>query len=460
MIKRFSIQIIIRVLFLLGTCLLLAYFYAKGFWFSLSGAAILLIIQVYILNEYVNDTNHSLSKFLEALKSEDYSAYFSPSSKGNSFTELYRDFNTIISIHKKNKIEKDAQHKHFQQILEYIQLGVISINQQDLHKAKSLNEILFFNTAAGEILGQPKHKYWHRVERQIPWFAQEIRKLSEGGKQLLEVEINGTHKQLSLNVIKVRFMDKPNLIISFQDIHAEIEQKEIEAWHNVIRVLAHEMLNSFTPVSSLASTIKDMTEDEEGSLIPLKHIDQESIRDINLAASTINKRSKGLMEFVNDYRTISQVPIPKITTVNVREFMEGIYRLMKPSLKEHAITLIPAKIPPRAMLAMDEKMIEQVMINLIGNSIHALSHKADRFIRFHYEIRPHQHVISIEDNGIGISPEILPQVFIPFFTTRKNGSGIGLSLSKNIMKQHKGNLLINSEQGKFTHISLVFVQGD
>ncbi|MEM8889805.1 MAG: ATP-binding protein [Bacteroidota bacterium] len=460
MIKRFSIQIIIRVLLLLASCLVLAYFYSSDYWFSLAGLMILIAIQVYTLNDYVNDTNHSLSKFLDALKSEDYSVYFSPSSKGSSFTELYRDFNTIISIYKKNKVEKDAQHKHFQQILEYIRLGVISINQEDLEEEQSIHEILFFNTAAGEILGQPKHKYWHRLERQVPWFGREIRNLKEGGKKLLDLEMGGERKQLSLNVIKVRFMEKSNLIISFQDINSEIEQKEIEAWHNVIRVLAHEMMNSFTPVSSLASTIKSMTENGNGKLIPMDHIDEEAIRDINRAASTINKRSDGLMEFVNDYRTISQVPVPKIEAVNVKEFLEGIYFLMKPSLKEHSISLIPAKVPPRATLYIDEKMIEQVLINLIGNSVHALSHKADRCIKFSYELKPGQSILTIEDNGKGIPDEILKQVFIPFFTTRKDGSGIGLSLSKTIMRQHKGHLLINSEEGQYTQISLVFNNPD
>ncbi len=456
MIKKFSIQIIIRVLLLLGTCLLLAFFYEKDFWFSLAGAAILIIIQGYTLHEYVNETNYSLSKFLEALKGEDYSVYFSPTSKGNSFTDLYRDFNTIIEIYKKNKIEKEAQHKHFQQILEYIPLGVISIHEEDLNQEQSLNEVLFFNTAAGNILGQPKHKYWHRIERQIPWFGEVIRTLSAGGQRLLELEVNGESKQLSLHIIKVRFMDKPNLIISFQDIHSEIEQKEIEAWHNVIRVLAHEMMNSFTPVSSLAATIQSMTENGKGKIIPLNKINAESIRDINLAASTINKRSQGLMEFVQDYRTLSHVPKPKITSINVHEFLENIYRLLKPELNQHSVTLIPAKVPAKAQIQIDEKMIEQVMINLVSNSIHALSQQADRYIKFQFELKAHQSILSVEDNGRGIPHEILKQVFIPFFTTRKHGSGIGLSLSKNIMKQHKGNLLVQSKEGEFTQISLVF----
>ncbi|MEL6625614.1 MAG: ATP-binding protein [Bacteroidota bacterium] len=454
MIKRFSIQLIIRVLLLLASSFALTWVIQQAYWFSVAAVLSLMVWQVYALNRYVNETNYSLSKFLEALKGEDYSVYFSPSAKGSSFAELYRDFNAIIGIYKKNKTEKEAQHKHFQQILEQIQLGVISIQLEDLEETQSPNEILFFNRAAGEILGQPRHKYWHRLERQLPWLGKEIRDLSAGGRRLVEWNVGGDRKQLSLDIVYAKFLGQANLIISFQDINMEIEQKEIEAWHNIIRVLAHEMLNSFTPVRSLASTIKLLTEDEQGAL--QTEIDHESLNDINLAASTIHKRSAGLMEFVNDYRAISQVPVPRIQSINVRDFLENIYRLMKPELDSHQIEWIPAQVPPRSLLSIDGKLIEQVLINLIGNSIHALEGRDAPYIRLHFELRSDQAVISVEDNGKGVPKEIMRQIFVPFFTTRKNGSGIGLSLSKSIMRQHKGQLIVHSEEGKFTMMSLVF----
>ncbi len=419
----------------------------------------LIIFQAYSLIRYVNETNYSLTKFLEALKTEDHSVYFSASKKGKSFANLFRDFNTIIAIFKRNKIEKDAQHKHFQQILEQINLGIISINKGDLTNVDTKNEILFFNRAAANILNQPRHKYWHRLARQLPWFEAEIKLLKEGGKTLLKVEVNSKSKQLSLNVINVIFLDTPYLIISFQDIHSEIEQKEIEAWHNVIRVLAHEMLNSFTPVSSLASTIKTMIETGNGHVIGHDKITDESIRDINLAATTINKRSEGLMEFVNDYRTISNVPIPKLQKTNVKLFLERIYILMRAPLDEAGILFEPANVPSKASVLMDEKLIEQVFINLISNSIHALTNENATKIIFGFEIKSDQTILSIEDNGPGISDDILNQIFIPFFTTRKNGSGIGLSLSKSIMRKHQGQLLVNSKIGS-TVFQLVFNKVD
>lgn len=456
MIKRFSVQLIIRILLLLASCLLVAYLFGKGYWFSLAGMSGLIIFQVFTLYRYVNDTNYSLSKFLEALKSEDYSTYFSPGSKGHSFTDLYRDFNTIIGIYKKNKLEKEAQHKHFQQILEHVPLGIISIHQKDLEDEETQKEILFFNASAGNILQQARHKYWNRLERQLPWFGEAVRKLANGGKRLLEVDMGGDRKQLSLNVIKVRFIDHSRLIVSFQDINSEIEQKEIEAWNNVIRVLSHEMMNSFTPVSSLATTIKSMTEDDQGLVLPKEEMDGETIEDINMAATTIHKRSKGLMEFVNDYRLISQVPQPKLEVVGIQEFLTGIHALMKAEIGSRNIDFQLGDIPSRAVLQMDPRMIEQVLINLVGNSIHALHEQENPMIKIDYEEKLSSGSITVEDNGHGIPKEIQRQIFVPFFTTRKKGSGIGLSLSKSIMRQHQGHILLNSEKGKGARISLVF----
>jgi nitrogen fixation/metabolism regulation signal transduction histidine kinase len=459
LIKRFTIQIIIRTTVLAVTCLLLAIFINQHFWFTAAGLAVLIVMQILSLIRYVNETNYSLSKFLNALKSEDHTVYFSASKKGKSFAAIFRDFNTIIGIFKRNKIEKEAQYKHFKQILEHVNLGIISIRKDDLDEEQSENEILFLNRAASEILDQPRHKYWHRFARQIPWFAHEVNLLSNGGKKLLEMGKETQQKQLSLEVVNIHFLEIPYLIITFQDIHSEIEQKEMEAWHNVIRVLAHEMLNSFTPVSSLAATIKSMTENDENETLKMADIDDEIITDVNLAAATIKKRSDGLLDFVKDYRTISNVPVPKIKNVNIKDFLQSIERLMSSVLEEKGIPLKIGLVPSKATLQFDSKLIEQIFINIIGNSIHALKKKENPLISINCEVRDLQTIIFVTDNGKGISDDILKQIFIPFFTTRKDGSGIGLSLSKNIMKQHNGQLLVNSEEGIYTTFSLVFPNG-
>ncbi len=456
MIKRFTIQVVVRILVILVCCVAMSFFITNRQWFTSSGFFLLIVIQVVYLIKYVNNTNYSLVRFLNALKSEDYSVYFSPSKKGDSFAKVFEDFNLIIKLFKNNKIEKEAQFKYFKYILEHVSLGIISIKKEDLFKEHSDEEILFLNKAASNILQQPQHKYWHRLAAHIPWLDKEIKKLQSGGKTLIDIGDETQKKQLSLEVIEVSILNVPYLIITFQDIRSEIEQKEIEAWHNVIRILAHEMLNSFTPVSSLASTIKSLTEDDEGNKIGAGSLDDEDIQDINMAASTIKKRSDGLLAFVKDYRTISNVPVPQLKQLNIKEFLLTIELLMRPLIEEAKINLKILPIPANASVNADSKLIEQVLINLINNSIYALKGIENPIISLSCIVESDKTIIIVNDNGKGIEDEIMNQIFIPFYTTKKEGSGIGLSLSKNILKKHGGNLLVNSELGKYTTFSLIF----
>jgi len=456
MIKRFTIQVTARIFIILFFCVLFSYFLLKNIWFSSAGIAVLIILQVFFLIRYVNNTNYSLVKFLDALKTEDYSVYFSPSKKGDSFAKVYDDFNLIIKMFKRNKIEKEAQYKYFKHILEHVNLGIISIKKEDLYKKQADSEILFLNRAACDILQQPQHKYWHRIASHLPWFENEIKALSNGGKSLVDFGDDIERKQLSLEVLEIRLLNAPYLIIAFQDIRSEIEQKEIEAWHNVIKILAHEMLNSFTPVSSLASTIKTLTESNNNDLVKLNDLDEEDIHDINMAATTIKRRSDGLLDFVKDYRTISNVPIPKLESVNVKSFLSEIHLLMSKAVLKAGVNISLLPIPANAMVKMDKKLIEQVMINLINNSTYALQEIKDPLIKLSCKVDQNKTVIIVSDNGKGIEEKIMNQIFIPFYTTKKHGSGIGLSLSKNILKKHGGNLLVSSEVGVNTTFSLIF----
>ena len=242
MIKRFTIQIVLRIFAIIVFCVILAFILIKNLWFSAAGMISLIAIQTYFLIRYVNNTNYSLVKFLDALKNEDYSVYFSPLKKGDSFEKVFDDFNLIIKIFKHNKIEKEAQYTYFKYILEHVNLGIISIKKDDLFNDISASEILFLNKAACNILQQPKHKYWHRMANHVPWLVTEIKKIADGGKILVDFGDETERKQLSLEVVDLELLNAPYLIITFQDIRSEIEQKETEAWHNVIRILAHEML--------------------------------------------------------------------------------------------------------------------------------------------------------------------------------------------------------------------------
>ena len=456
MIKKFTLQVTLRIFSILLFCVILSYFILKGIWFSMIGILVLILIQVYFLIRYVNNTNYALVKFMDALKTEDYSVYFSPTKKGDSFVKVYNDFNFIIKKFKRNKIEKEAQYKYFKYILEHVNLGIISIRRDDLYDKQSNQEILFLNKAACRILHQPQHKYWHRLASHVPWLAEEVKNLSNGGKTLVDFGDEIQRKQLSLEVLEIKLLKSPYLIITFQDIRSEIEQKEIEAWHNVIRILAHEMLNSFTPVSSLASTIKTLTETNEGEIETENPLDKEDLHDINTAATTIKKRSDGLLAFVKDYRKISNVPVPILKKISVKQFLSEIVLLMKSIAEDAHVEILLNPIPSNASVLADSKLIEQVVINLINNSLYALKGCKDPTITISCKVENENTFIIVSDNGMGIEEKIMNQIFIPFYTTKKEGSGIGLSLSKSILKKHGGNLLVSSEIGKFTTFSLVF----
>ena len=209
MIKRFTLQVVLRILAIVVFCVALSMLLMKGLWFSTLLVGMLIILQVYFLIRYVNNTNYALVKFMDALKNEDFSVYFSPSKKGDSFAKVYDDFNLIIRLFKRNKIEKEAQYKYFNYLLEHVNLGIISIRKEDLDGNNSEDEILFLNQAACTILKQPQHRYWHRLAKNVPWLVAEIKKINDGGKVLVEIGIKYGNRLYNPIVIVWAFLSKP-----------------------------------------------------------------------------------------------------------------------------------------------------------------------------------------------------------------------------------------------------------
>ena len=221
MIKRFTLQVTIRIFFILLFCVIFSYFILKNLWFTTLGISLIIMLQVLFLIRYVNHTNYSLVKFLNALKTQDYSVYFSPSKKGDSFVKVYDDFNYIIKLFEKNKIEKEAQYTYFKYILEHVNLGIISIKKEDLFEEHSSNEILFLNKAACTILEQPEHIYWHRISNQVPWFVSEIKKIADGGKVLVDFGD------------ELEYLPSKERAEYVRTIEREIYEKEAEWWRTL-----------------------------------------------------------------------------------------------------------------------------------------------------------------------------------------------------------------------------------
>ena len=428
---------VVRILGILITLVLLSVFYfildRNQLIFNFTVGISILIFLISNLIIYVTRTNRELAKFLMSIKYSDFSVYYSSQHKKSYIGDLHHAFNEIIDSFKEIKIEKELQLQFLSLIVEQINVGLIALNGK--------KEVILMNSAAENILEVKKPKTWNQLAAKISAFTTEVDKLSLGGKKLIELGDN--KKQLSLNVNNSILLDENHIIISFQDIKNEIEQKEAEAWIRLIRILNHEIMNSVTPISSLTETILMILGKDENK-VNIEDLNTEQIRDVIRSVKTIQNRSDGLFDFVTEYRKLTKIPYPKIEVVQVTELLQNAEQLWKPELIKHQIEFNFKNVGGGLIIHADPHLIEQVLINLIKNSIQALENIQNPKISVSAYDTNGQVKIEVEDNGKGIPKKIINDIFVPFFTTKEKGSGIGLSLSRQIMRMHGGNISVKS----------------
>lgn len=446
---RFHLRVLLRVGLLLANAFLLAYVLLElRLWFTSASLLFLALLQGMELGRYVTRTNRELTKFIQAIQYADYSVRFPTGNAGNSFSELYTTFNEVLDLFKKVRVEKEAQYQLFKHLLEQIPIGLITV--------KDDGEITLMNQAAMDLLGTPNPKTFDRLRKRVPDMLLRVDDLRQGGRRLVEVEVNGSPREFSIDVTPLQLLGKSYTTIAFQDIRDEIEQKEVDAWHKLIRILAHEIMNSITPVTSLTGTMKSLLTNEEGK--PRKHgeLDDEVIEDVIMALNTIHRRSLGMLEFVEDYRKLTKLPAPDLATIRAVELFDHVLGLWKAALAERGIVPRVHVSNKKLLVRCDAKLIEQVLINLITNAIYALRDTENPVLRFSADQEQGKVVIRVSDNGMGIDKDKMDNIFIPFYTTKNEGTGIGLSLSKNIMRLHNGSIHVRSSPGTETVFELRF----
>lgn len=416
-------------------------------WFTITGVSLILLISVISLYYYINQIREDIKRFILAVKTRDHTLNFKNKATKGSFPELYESFNEIIQIHKDIQLEQDAIFQLIKTILEQVPVGVIVVKRES--GTNRNEEISFFNQAASSLLNVPAYRYWHRFEEHLPIFTAEINKIRNGGKRFLEIKLQEKLIQLSIEVIPINLYGTNHLIISFQNIKDEIELKETEAWNRLIGVISHEILNSITPISSLSDTVNQMITNKTT-------LNTEDLEDLKPALQTIKRRSEGLLDFVKDYRLIAELPTPNTEQYSIGEVFQHIKVLMQPMVSAKHIQFQVLQTASKISLQLDFKLIEQALINLITNSIYALEETEKPIINITYRLIHNKVYIDVTDNGKGIEKEDLEKIFVPFYTTRKNGSGIGLTITRNIMKMHQGSLEVNSIPKMETRFSLVF----
>ncbi|MDH5380763.1 MAG: ATP-binding protein [Cyclobacteriaceae bacterium] len=408
---------------------------------------LLLIIQVYELNYFVSQTNRKLIGFLESIRYSDFITGFSSGNElGSSFKELNFAFNDVLEAFRKARSEKEEHLQYLNIVVEHINVGVLSFDEE--------GNVGLMNAASKKLIGLKNLRNIEELIENNSRLYKVFFDLPTGKSALFKTNED---TQLSINATEVRLAGRLYKLLAIQNIQPELQKKELEAWQNLTKILRHEIMNSITPISSLTSTMKDilaleLEKREDHYVMP-----EETASDLQEGLITIADRSKGLIGFINAFRDYTSIPLPNIREISVQKLFENVFFLMKTDLKNKSIHITQHINPPELCINADEEQIQQVLINIIKNSSEAFENIKNPQIEVFAEKSEQGNVeIRVRDNGKGIIREALEKIFIPFYTTKKTGSGVGLAWSRQIMQLHHGTISVESEPDKYTQFTIKF----
>lgn len=450
--NNYRVNILIRISLITITVFILANLvYNHPFTISQIIVAILLGAQIVSLFKYLDRVHDETIAFLNSIQYDEYNPGFKNRSD-SSLAFLYQEFDNLLKKMREIRAEKDEQYYYLKNIVKHLGIGLITFDQE--------GKIQIVNTTAKRFFNVKDIKNIKELQTLSPILVESFFRLKTGGSDLIKLEKNGEIVQLSIYAIELTLKGEAFKLISLQNIQSELEEKEMEAWQNLIRVLTHEIMNSVTPISSLAASVEQelIGYINVNEIDDKHHIDQEEMEDIYTAVQTIQRRSEGLIRFVSDFRNLTKIPIPKIGRVLIKDLFNRVKVLLRNDFKSSNINLLINLSSDDLTISADQELIEQVLINLLKNAIQALEEKeGEKTIELSsYVENKRRVIIKVKDNGAGIEEEALDKIFIPFFTTKKQGSGIGLSLSKQIMRQHKANISVKSTLEEGTEFILKF----
>lgn len=408
--------------------------------------SMIIIGQLIELFRFTSQTNRKLTRFLESVKYSDFISGFTADNKlGSSFRDLNAKFNEVLEAFRKARSEKEEHWQYLNTVVQQVRTGILSFDTE--------GNIQLINANAKRFMGTQSIKNIEQLKEKKPKLLQAIKEVEPGKSTLYKADQDFL---LTIQATELRIRGNTMKLLTLQNIQTELQQQEIEAWQNLTRVLRHEIMNSITPISSLTSTLREILDHDMVQKNSHYELKTEGAEDLREGLSTIENRSKGLIKFIDAYREYTSLPQPKIKTVLVKELIEKVAQLMKPEIRKTTIEFRYTCDSDYLTIQADEEMIEQVLINLIKNSIEALGDVQDGKIDLIGKYSGSVVLIEVVDNGSGIIKEALSRVFVPFFTTKKTGSGIGLSLSRQIMQMHDGSLSVESEPGVKTIFRLKF----
>ena len=418
------------------------------------GPAILAVLLIgaaitvgYNLFHYVNDTNRRLARFFESVRYSDFAIRFaSGKERGDSFEAVNRQFNEVLEAFRQTRAEKEANLLFMNTIVQHLGTGVLAFDAQ--------NGVLLSNNAAFQLLGLYRLHHLHDLPQQHVVLIQFVQNLHSKGKLLYQPEAG---RQISVQGVSLNLQGRAVRLLTFQNIHIELQRKELDAWRDLSRVLRHEIMNSVTPIVSLIETMQDIVRLDLKPVAP-----PDATSDLEEALGVVAARSRNLMDFVDAYRSFSAIPVPKLADISAKSLLDNVSALIMADQKNNPVNIEVFVVPETLRLQADAGQLEMVLLNLVKNAREAYSAMAkDRPDENRILLRAGADTkgrafIEVEDNGPGIDASMLEEIFIPFFTTKVTGTGVGLSISKQIMQMHGGDIRVSTVLGRGARFVLEF----
>ena len=411
--------------------------------------ALIVPVVVYELVDFYRfhkKAHDEVSQFVESVHYRDFSRHFDVKHAPLELQPLRRGFNDINTTFKVISKERETQYQYLQKILELVDTGILSYDHQS-------GDTGWMNESLKKMLGIPYLKTIHSLQKRDQLLYNEIISLRPGEGKVVQLTKDKNIIKVLLSATAFQTDDKIYKLIAFQNVDEALDENEAKAWQKLLSVMTHEIMNSVAPISSLADTLKNRLQ------LASRHIEDEegTVEDLELGIITIKRRSEGLLTFAETYRNLNKITTLNLAKIYVRDLFETLFRLMQPSLQQKNIDIDVILKDPELVIEADVNLMEQVMINLLVNAMEAVKDQGQPHIVLSaYKAANQKVTIKIADNGSGIPADVLDKIFIPFFSTKKSGSGIGLSLCKQIMMLHKGNVQVQSTEGEGTAFLLIF----
>lgn len=452
--KRFYLIIVVYLTTMIVLALAFAFSFGKDITYSLISLFLLILLTVSF-GIWLNRTNKKLAYFFSAVRNEDTSLFFPESGGFANENLLNRSLNDLNTKLKNARINIELQETFYKSIMERISTGIISFYTNGV--------VGFINSEFKRMFGIDHISHINKLQNIDTKLVELLEKIGSGEQKRINVKVNHNLLSLAVHSQTIIIQNREIKIVTLQDIKSELDMHEMDSWQKLIRILNHEIMNSVAPITSLSSTLSGFYLSGNDHIKP-ELITKKTISDTIRGLGIIEDHGKGLIHFVESYRSLTQLPKPELTRLNINEFFERIMILVNSGFdtdnyKNEIRPLITSSVTPDDLsLVADDRLLAQVFINVVKNSIEAFGKcKEDDFISLSGSRDPDGRVVlTIKDNGPGMDAGTLEKIFVPFFTTKETGSGIGLSLSRQIIRIHNGNITCDSTPGEGTTISMIF----